>query len=253
MTHRPGGIVVRRVTVHTPIVVNRPGTVIYTTPRAYYTHVSRRYVYRRWIQEPVIFTYSDGYYDMDGYPYYVHHGYRYRYNPIETCKYELVDGDNYQTVREYAEQACTQAYDTCAVERDTMNRAIGMERYFCAEAVDSDLEQQDTTTYQPTAVEITEAQRSAIEQFLLGKDNSDVFKAGPVGKCSIVKIGGLFSSGNKFGCKYVVKVSDKAFPLTDESICSEEAQAEAMECNVGTEKENAGCIMTAAIKAGYCL
>ncbi len=234
-------------------MINR--TIVYGSPRAYYRHVSQRHIFYRWIQEPVVFEYNDGYWDIDNYPYYVYHGYRYRYSPVEMCKYDLVDGNDYTTVRTY-EQACTGGYDACAIERDTMNHTIGMERYFCAEAVDEEFEQSNASTYQSTPVTIGDVKRAAIVAFLEGKTFKDLFKAGKAkkaGKCVIKKQGWLLDPQNDFGCKYVVKVSDKAFPLVDGSVCSEDTQAALVGCNVGTEKENAGCILQQAVQAGYCL
>ncbi len=250
----PGAVLVRRTVTHIPRTVIHNGPIRYTTPRDYHILVSRRYVYRRWIQEPVVFSYSNGYWDIGGYPYYVYRGYRYRYDPVDVCQYELVDGSDYSTVKTYTE-ACSVAYDKCAVERDTLNTTLGMERYFCAEAVDKDQEQTESEVYQASAVEMTEAKLAEIKSFLSYRDHKDLFKEGRdgIGKCAVVKNGGLFSGGNEFGCKFTVKVEGKAFPMVDESICSDSSAAEEIGCDVGNEKENAGCIMEKAIEAGYCL
>ncbi len=218
--------------------------------------MNRRYIYRSWIQEPVSWNYYNGYWDFDGYPYYVHRGYRYRYSPVEMCQYELVDGDNYSVVKTYPQEACTTAYDTCAAERDTMNSTISVERYFCAERVNKELEQQPTEVFQGSAIELTEAQKAEIDTFLDDKDFMDVFydgRNGELSKCAIYKNGGLFSSGNEFGCRWSVKVGEQNFPMTDGSVCSDDASAEDVGCNVGNEKENAGCILQQAIQAGLCL
>jgi hypothetical protein len=171
------------------------------------------------------------------------------------CQYELVDGNDYSVTQTFPVQACSAAYDTCAVQRDLLNAPLGMERYFCAEKVDADLAQQATEVFQASSVELTEAQKAQIDAFLDDMDFKDVFNAGrdEVGNCSIVKNGGLFSSGNQFNCRFTVKVGDKAFPMTDESVCSDDSQADAVGCNVGNEKENAGCILQQAIQAGLCL
>lgn len=171
------------------------------------------------------------------------------------CQYELVDGETYTTVKTYPLAACTVAYDQCSTERDTLNRTIGLERYFCAEAVDADLEAKPED-YRGAAIEITEAQRAAIASYLDDRSYKDIFHDGNsdgVGKCSIVKVGGLFGAGNAHGCKFQVNVGEKAFPLIDGSICSDDSSAEEVGCSVGNEKENAGCILQTAIQAGYCL
>jgi hypothetical protein len=240
---------------HQPIVV-RPGLFIYPTPSSYYAHIHRIYIYRRWVNQPVTNSCEACLQHHDGYPYYVHNGFRHRYNPIETCKYELVDGQDNSTVRVFPETSCSAAYDTCAAERDTMTETLGSTRYFCAEAVDKEFEQPDTSSYQVTPVEITEEQQKKIDNFFQKKDIIDVFTEGSthnVGNCRIVKYGGLFMGGNSFGCKYVIKVSGQAFPMTDESICSSTEQAKSMSCDISTQAVNAGCILTEAIKAGYCL
>ena len=235
-------------TTHTPVVVTHGPR--YNNPRDYYTGVPTYYIYRRWVQYPVHYWYYNGYWEIDGYPYYVNHGYRYRYSQVDLCQYELVDANDYTTVRTFPVQACTTAYDQCAVERDQMNRSISTERYFCAEAVEKDQEVADASSYRGSAVEMTDAKRAEIKAYLSGMNYKDIFRDGTVGACQIVKIGGIFSSST---CKYQVNVNEKAYPAVDGSVCSAPASAEAVDCNVGNEKMNAGCILKQAIESGYCL
>lgn len=239
---------------HTPVLVST--TVIhFGGPRDYYTSINHHYIYRRWVQYPVNYWYTDGYWDIDGYPYYVNRGYRYRYNPVEMCQYELVDAENYTTVKVYALQACTTAYDTCAVERDSMNRTVGMERYFCAEAVDADLAQAQDADYQGSAVEMTDAKKAAIAAYLEDMSFKDLYQDAAnngVGTCTITNVGGLFGNRSPFNCKYQVNVGAKAYPAVDGSVCSDDSQAASVDCNVGNEKENAGCILKQAVQSGYC-
>jgi hypothetical protein len=211
-------------------------------------HVSRHYIYRRWIQEPVIWTYTDGYWDIDGYPYYVDDGYRYRYNPVETCRYDLVDGNDYTAVQTF-EDACNVAYDNCAILMEQMNQQINSDRYFCAEPVDDDLVVDDTTEYNPLPTDITAQRQAAIESFLQGKTFIDLYKAGRdgVGKCKIEKKG-LFAS-----CKYMVKVEGKPFPDPTGYICSSAEKAELVGCKEPNQKGNAGCILEKAVLQGYCI
>jgi hypothetical protein len=239
---------------HNPVHVST--TVIhFGGPRDYYTHVGHHYIYRRWVQYPVNYWYTDGYWDIDGYPYYVNRGYRYRYNPVEMCQYELVDAENYTTVKVYPLQACTTAYDQCAGERDTMNRTVAMERYFCAEAVDNDLAQANDSEYQGSAVEMTEAKKAAIAAYLEDMSFKDLYKDAAnngVGTCTITNVGGVFGNRSAYDCKYQVNVGSKAYPAVNGSVCSNDAAAEAVDCAVGNEKENAGCILKQAIQSGYC-
>jgi hypothetical protein len=239
---------------HTP--VNSPiRGPRYNNPRDYYTQIPHHYVYVRWVQYPVDYYYYNGYWDIDGYPYYVNHGYRYRYSPVDYCQYELVDASTNTTVTTYPVQACSTAYDQCAVERDQRNRTIGLEQYFCAEAVDADIAATDPTEYQGSTVVMTEARASAIRSYLSGMDFKDIFNDAfdyGVNNCSIERVGGLFGAGNDHGCKFQVKVGSKAYPAVDGSVCSDAAAAEKVDCNVGNEKQNAGCIMKQAIQSGLC-
>jgi hypothetical protein len=255
-THQqnPGAVLVRRTITHVPRVIHS-GPIRFHTPHDYYVLVNRRFIYRSWLQEPVSWYYNDGYWDFDGYPYYVHRSYRYRYSPVEMCQYELVDGNDYTVTQTFPVEACTTAYDACAVQRDALNSPLGIERYFCAEKVDAELAQQPTEVFQASTTDISDAQEAAISSWLSGMEYKDIFDEGrdSVGNCSIWKNGGVFSSGNDFKCRWTVKVGDKAFPLTDESVCSDDDAAAKVGCNVGNEKENAGCILKQAIQAGLCL
>jgi hypothetical protein len=237
---------------HTPVLVHT--TVIhYGSPRDYYTHYNN-YIYINWIQYPVQYWYTDGYWDMDGYPYYVNHGYRYRYHPVELCQYELVDAENYSTLKTYPLQACSTAYDQCAIERDTMNRTVGMDRYFCAEAVDKDQATQ-ASDYHGTPVEMNDAKKAAIAAYLDDMSFKDLFNDASnngVGSCTITNVGGIFGNRSSYNCKYQVNVGQKAYPAVNGSVCSDDSQAAQVGCDVGNEKENAGCILKQAVESGYC-
>lgn len=239
---------------HTPVSAPVRGPR-YNNPRDYYNTIPHYYVYRRWVQYPVMYWYSNGYWDIDGYPYYVNNGYRYRYSREDLCQYELVDSQNWATVRTFNVQYCSAAYDECALERDTMNRSVSLDRYFCAEAVDKELEATDTTQYQSSAVVMTDAKQATIASYLEDMSFKDIFHDAfdyDVNNCTIEQVGGLWGSGNTYGCKYQVYVSGKGFPNVDGSICSDSNSASKINCNVGNEKANAGCIMKKAIESGYC-
>lgn len=222
--------------------------VRWTNPRDYYTHVPRSHIYRNWVLWPVVFTYTDGYWVLDGYPYYVHMGYRHRYDPVETCHYQLVDGNDYTIVKDFEVKECSKAYDECAVARDDLNRPIGLERFFCAEAVEADQANEATDTYSPMPNPMDEQKRAAIASFLQGKSNLDLQEDGyngGIGKCLIYKL-----RGNPDGCKWIVTVGDEYYPDTEGSICS--ATADKIGC-YGPEKDTVGCILRKAIEEGYCL
>ena len=242
-------------------VINRPDyrphrprvspnrNVNYRSPRDYYSRVNRRYIYYRWIQEPVYTSYSNGYYDIDGYPYYVDSGYRYRYSPVETCKYELVDGATNMAVEQYPENVCNYAYDTCAQRRDELNSNIGLDQYFCAEAVDPDLQQSEDEVFDPT-LEQDEMRSATVRALLEGKSYQDLFNTGlyTLGSCVILNL-----RGNENGCRYIVTVNGEYFPDTEGNICSAPQVAVQVGCHVGTEQENAGCLFKKAIMQGRCL
>jgi hypothetical protein len=221
----------------------------YHYPRDYYSRVNRRYIYYRWVQEPVYTSYSNGYYDIDGYPYYVDSGYRYRYSPVETCKYELVDGATNVTVEHYPENVCNYAYDTCAQRRDQLNSNTGLDQYFCAEAVDPDLQQSEDETFDPS-LEQDEMRSATVRAFLEGKSYQDIFNTGlyQLGSCVILNL-----RGNENGCRYIVTVNGEYFPDSEGNICSAPQVAVQAGCHVGTEQENAGCLFKKAIMQGRCL
>jgi hypothetical protein len=224
----------------------------YHYPRDYHVVVHRRHIYRRWIQEPVIFTYYNGYWEIDSYPYYVHQGYRYRYNPVELCQYDLVDGADYTLAGRTSLMACNQAYDTCAAQRDELNRAEGVERFFCAESVDDDLLPSEEDTYLPLPTDMTPERQAVIEAYLARNNLMDIFNDGwyggiEGGACRIVKL-----RGNEHGCRWMVKVGEEFYPDIKGSVCSTPKQAALIGCNVGDEKLNAGCILEKAVTEGYC-
>ncbi len=240
------------------------GRVIYSNPRAYYVHIERRFIFRTWVQEPVYDSYTDGYWEMDDYPYYVHEGYRYRYNPVETCHYQLVDGEDYQIAQDYSENACDYAYNECAVDRDAYNTQVGSDRFFCGEAVDPDLSN-DGTGYTPlpdtqsapapipTPVPVPRVNPALQAQIdsLAGQSNKDIWKMGwneGIGSCVVVKL-----SGNPLNCRWIVKSNELWMPMADGSVCSQDIQAAQVGCNVGNEKENIGCILKQVVVAGKCL
>ncbi len=226
--------------------------VRYSSPRIYYTTVYVNHIYINWVFEPVRSTYTDGYWEIDDYPYYVDNGYRYRYTPVETCNYELVDTEDYSVIKGYPNQACTTGYDSCASERDMVNRILQTDRFFCAEKVDSDLRNENVEMYSPTPFDLTVEQQEAIAAYLEDLSLLDIFDDGyyyGVNSCYIED-----TTNDVNGCSYMIKVGDEAqpYPFVDGSICSSSKAAARMNCNVGSQQENAGCILQRAIQEGYC-
>lgn len=249
-SHHGGRVLVRRDGYH-----HIPGTVHsqlqrYRSPRDYHVSVRRYHIYQDWIQEPVEFYYNDGYWDFDNYPYYVDNGYRYRYSRVDQCQYDLVDGNDYTVFGRTDLVACKTAYDRCAIARDTLNQGVGMERYFCAESVDTDLRVSDGSEYFPLPNTMSETKRAAIEEYLRGMSKRDIYNDGRkygVGECSIVKL-----RGNAFGCNYMVQVGSKFFPDPKGSVCAKPERAALIGCREEGQKNNAGCILEKAILEGYC-
>jgi hypothetical protein len=236
--------------VHVPTYVSY-NYVTYYSPRDYYMHINSRYIYRSWIQEPVLFSYSNGYYQIDNYPYYVYSGFRYRYHPVETCQYQLVDSSSYTSVQNYGVRACSAAYDQCAYDRSSYNSSAGYSRYFCAEGVDYDLQNNNDDWYYSSPLDLNDSKLSSIDSYLLGKSELQIFQDAEslnLGQCQIEKL-----NNNVRGCKYQIRIGEFVYPETDGSVCSDEDSAALMGCDIGTEKENAGCILKAAVQEGYCL
>lgn len=99
----------------------------------YYNHVvryNRNYVRNNWIFYPQ--SYSNGYYVIEQYPYFVYNGYRHRYSMSDSCDYQLVDSISNQVVQNFYGM-CARSYDNCANERDWKNNYEYSNRYFCAE------------------------------------------------------------------------------------------------------------------------
>jgi hypothetical protein len=235
--------------VHVPTYVSY-NSIWYNSPRDYYMRVNRHYVLRSWIQEPVIFSYSNGYWMMDNYPYYVYSGFRYRYHPVELCQYQLVDGSSYTSVQNYGLRSCSSSYDSCAYDRESWNNSAGYNRYFCAEGVDYDLANNNDDDYYASPLQYDDQKLSAIDSYLLGKTELEIFQdaeAFRLGDCQIDKL-----QLNARSCKYQVRIGQYVYPETDGSVCSDEDAAAQMGCDIGTEKENAGCILKAAVQEGYC-
>jgi hypothetical protein len=107
----------------------------YNRTRHYYDYLRRssynNYLYMNWIFYPS--TYSNGYYNIGGYPYFVYNGYQHRYSHYDTCNYQLIDKYNHQVVQNFFNYTCTTGYDLCAAERDRMNSYSRDFRYSCAE------------------------------------------------------------------------------------------------------------------------
>lgn len=90
----------------------------------------------RWVR--VRHQRNNGYFNYNNYPYFVYNGYRHRYSRTDNCNYELVDGYNNDTERNFSTYSCSTGYDLCADVRDQMNRYESGYRYFCSEKFNKD-------------------------------------------------------------------------------------------------------------------
>lgn len=119
---------------HTTYNHNYVQTRRYLRTVNYYNHVvryNRNYIRGNWIFYPQ--TYSNGYYVIDQYPYYVYNGYRHRYSMTDSCDYQLVDSYTNTVTQNFSGGSCARDYDSCARERDWQNNYEYSDRYFCAE------------------------------------------------------------------------------------------------------------------------
>ena len=123
---------------HNPYRVNiNYHSTRYYTPIDYYLTLIYAHIYwDMWVR--VRFERNNGYYSYNGYPYYVHNGYRHRYSPYDTCDYELVDGFYNTSYTNFYGLSCQAAYDRCAAMRDDLNWIERDYRYFCAEKFEDD-------------------------------------------------------------------------------------------------------------------
>jgi hypothetical protein len=244
--HQPR--VVRRHTPHRDINL---GSRRYGYWRDYQRVVHRRHIYVHWIFVPVPWYYRTGYVVMDDYPWWVYNGYRYRYNPVDYCSYEVVDSTTNTAVRSYSEMACNVGYDVCAQERDTYNDLEGYDRYFCAERVEDEYANENNDdVFSPIPTEMDEAQVARIQQYLDSHGYLDSYNdaaAQRLGTCTVWRL-----RNNPYGCTYRAKVDGQNYPDIEGEVCSIEDQAELIGCNVGTEKQNVGCILQNAVLNGYC-
>lgn len=250
--YRP--VVIRNYRPHVPYYRTYVHSRRYIRPYDYYFGVRRYHIYRYWLFEPVSYGYSNGYYVLNDYPYYVYHGYRHRYSTVDTCSYQLVDSTSNTAVKSFTERVCQAAYDECALERDVANQSLSEIRYFCAERVDEEFANtsDDSVVFDPQPNEQTDSVWSAINNYLSDRSYKEIWRDGyrkerfdP--KCSVEKV-----RKHKLGCKYVIKVAGKNYPDHEGEICSHKDSAALAGCDVGTQKKNAGCLLKLAVSEGLC-
>ncbi len=250
MTPKPYVYRHRTVFVHRPHIVNY-NVIHFPRPHLYYLTVRPIHIYFYWILEPVYFYVYDGYQELDNYPYYVYHGYRHRYSPVEMCQYELVDGEHNTVARTYGVKECNLAYDQCAMERDDLNDEYDADRFFCAERVEDEFAQSDDSQFSGLPMNLDPVTQLEVKSYLQGRNYHDIWSDGIYGqfgeKCEVVKL-----RNNIDDCRYMVSVGGQFFPDPDGNICSSDYAAKEVGCALGNEKDNAGCILRMAIEMGYC-
>lgn len=225
----------------------------YRTPLAYHSTVNSNNFYRgSWVMEPTAFYYDSGYNCMNGYPYYIHNGYRYRYSTQDICNYELVDAykEPSEVVKTYYGMACNKAFDMCAAKRDQLNAKDSFQRYICMEKVDAKVSIKDSKNNIPAMINsLKPEQIKEIQTYLSSTSAKSLFKTGKkygYKGCKIVK---------SRKCNYAVTVQGKFYPLTDGSVCSSASKSSvgAYGCTSSSQKSNASCLLALAISEGYCI
>lgn len=107
---------------------------IYFTPNLYYTHLythANMCYYSNWI-----YCYTsrpNGFYIIDGYPYYVYNNNYHRYSSFDSCNYQLIDTFYGIPQESYWGVTCKNALDKCLSEMDYRNFTVNANQYSCAE------------------------------------------------------------------------------------------------------------------------
>jgi hypothetical protein len=135
--HRPFGYTPIRYVYynHAPYRATYSHSVRYYRTSDWYNYVLRsypNYLYAHWIFWPAT-GYTNGYWTIDNYPYFVYNGYRYRYSSYDYCNYQLVDKYDHRVTQTHWNLLCKTGYDMCSLERDRLNAQMNDYRYFCSE------------------------------------------------------------------------------------------------------------------------
>lgn len=110
-------------------------TIRFQTPEEYYALIPQQHIWSNWAMEPVVSWQQNGPMIYNDYPWLVHNHARYRYNPRETCRYDLIDRELWGPDVGWGDGPCDITYNQCADQRDRANWNARSERFFCAERV----------------------------------------------------------------------------------------------------------------------
>ncbi len=133
----PGPVVVRPQPTPRPAPAPAPEErVEFRDTLSYHCRLGYRDIRGFWVQERVAEHLPNGPTRMQGYPWFVHRGVRYRYSAIQACRYELVDQQERRSVRVFNGR-CDIAYDGCADERARANDWARGPRFFCGERLET--------------------------------------------------------------------------------------------------------------------
>lgn len=179
----------------------------------------------------------------------------FRYSPVDTCNYELVDmkystAEETKIVKKYDNMTCKQAFDQCAIKRDTLNKNNYDQRFICAEKVDETIQSENFKETIPSMIDYLDKEtRSNVKSFLKSTTPKSLFKIGKRGGykgCKIVK---------SPICNYQVKVNGVSYPKSDGSVCSSNRKSNPSlyGCEAASQKVNAACLLALAISEGYCI
>jgi hypothetical protein len=110
-------------------------TVRFATPEDYYRLVPAQHINSNWVREPVVSWQQNGPVIINDYPWVVHENVRHRFNPKETCRFDMVTRDGMYAVVSWDEGPCDTTYNQCADHRNRTNWQNNSNRNFCAERV----------------------------------------------------------------------------------------------------------------------
>jgi hypothetical protein len=225
--------------------------VNYRTPEAYYSRVAREHIIGNWVQEPVVGHQYSRLMVIGSYPWMVHSGIRYRYNPKEKCRYDLVDREGLRTDTTLNEGDCDATYDRCAELRDRNNYLARGARFFCAERVGSRYANRGGTRYGPQpprprdrSVPLIPVSRELIEGYRRAYNDA---VQGYLGQCRVA-----LEQNNPAGCRYSVFVGRHQY-AGNQRVCSTPESARVLACNVSTDQQVVtGCILSHAASNRVC-
>ncbi len=127
--------------VHNPYIYRNHIRPVWQ-PIQYYNHFQANFsahIYaQNWFLRPAVSSFA-GYQFTWGNHFYFHAGIAHRYNPVEQCRYELIDSALINTgispVINFSQGFCNIALDRCLRALSGLNYQAGYNRFLCAERI----------------------------------------------------------------------------------------------------------------------